>query len=129
MVKQVRQAVRPFARCIVLDQRPKNIQDSQIFINNIFSSVPKSKPDRICSFFAEAATFSINLNIPTVVLPAAVVPSRNSAGALQRRKALYFSIILIFHCSDGSPHNWAVKSASFDFRFPIRRLEKFYQVA
>ena len=33
----------------------------------------------------------MNLNSRTVVLPAAVVPSRNSTGAVQRRNALYFS--------------------------------------
>ncbi len=38
-----------------------------------------------------SATLSMNLKRPTVVFPAAVVPSRNSTGASHLRNALYFS--------------------------------------
>ena len=56
-----------------------------------FSTVPWSSPASTCSRWGLSATRSMNLNSPTVVLPAAVVPSRNSTGARQRRKSLYFS--------------------------------------
>ena len=45
----------------------------------------------MCNRFELSAHRRINLNRPTVVLPAAVVPSKNSTGALQRRNALYLS--------------------------------------
>ena len=55
-----------------------------------FSAVPVSLAAMICSFLSLSATLSMNLYTPTVVLPAYVVPSRNSTGAWHFIKALYF---------------------------------------
>ena len=58
-----------------------------------FSAVPVSAAATMWYFFLLDATFSMNLKMPTVVFPAAVVyvPSSTSKGALHRRNALYLS--------------------------------------
>ena len=76
------------AGSVVLYQASEIVQDSKVFVNNVFlccSSVV------CCQDMKLWATFSINLKIPTVVFPAAVVPSRNSTGVWHFKNALYFS--------------------------------------
>ena len=70
---------------------PKSSRMPRSLLMMFFSAAPVSSAARICNFFGDSATLHINLNKPTVVLPAAVVPSRNSTGASHLRNALYFS--------------------------------------
>ena len=70
---------------------PKSSRIPRSLLMIFFSAAPVSSAARMCSFLGLSATFSMNLNRPTVVFPAAVVPSRNSTGASHCRKALYFS--------------------------------------
>lgn len=81
----------PFPLALYSTRSPKMSIIPSSLLTIFFSIVPKSNPLSTCSFLALSATFNINLIIPTVVLPAAVVPSRNSTGALCFRKSLYFS--------------------------------------
>lgn len=56
-----------------------------------FSIVPKSNPDIMLGFVPlYLDILNINLGIPTVVLPANVVPSKNSVLQSYFKKSIYF---------------------------------------
>ena len=61
------------------------------FCIKFFSATPVVLAAITCIFLGDSATININFSIPTVVFPAAVVPSNASTGALCFKKAKYLS--------------------------------------